>query len=216
MQNPPETVAEAAAEAVRAMIGRGTIKAGANIHEGRLAEQLGVSRTPLREALNRLCATGLVELQPRRGFFATALSADELRDAYRLRPILDCAALEAAGLPDAARLARLKALNARFAAADDTEQRIDLDDSFHLALIAGCGNALQLDLIRMLMARTRRYEMAYFSEAATIEQSGDEHARIIAALEAGDLEAAVAALRANLSSGLAPMLRWLKKRKIPE
>ena len=123
---------------------------------------------------------------------------------------------ETRGFLDAARIARLQSLNARFAAADDIERRIDLDDTFHLALIGDCGNAMQLDLIRMLMARTRRYEAAYLSEAWTIEQSAEEHTRIIAALEARDLDAAVAALRANLSSGLQPMLAWLKKRKIKE
>ena len=71
-----------------------------------------------------------------------------------------------------------------------------------------------LRLIEQTMAKTRRYEFAYLAADETLMRSGEEHARIIAALAAGDLPAAVEALRENLSGGLEPMLRWLKKHKL--
>lgn len=194
------------------MISRGEIAPGARVNEVRLAAALGVSRTPVREALNRLQADGFLDAQPRRGFFAPKFSAAELKDAYRLRPILDCAALENAGLPDRERLDRLVAINRQFARARGIDQRIDLDDAFHLTLIGGCGNKLLLDLVGALIARTRRYEHAYLSDAGAFEQSGTEHDRILSALASENLAAAVAALRENLSSGLEPMLCWLNKR----
>lgn len=211
---PPATIAAAAEDALRAMIGRGEIAPGARVNEVRLAQTLGVSRTPLREALNRLHAEGSLEAKPRRGFFVPGYSEHELREAYELRPILDCAALQRAGLPDKARLDRLKALNARFIEARSIEQRITIDDSFHLALVNRCGNTMLLALIEQMMAKTRRYEFAYLAANETLMQSGAEHQRIIDALEAGDIEGAVAALRDNLSAGLEPMLRWLKKHKL--
>lgn len=209
-----DTIAAAAVDQVRGMIARGELAAGARVNEVKLAEALGVSRTPLREALNRLLADGSLDAQPRRGFFVPGYSATELREAYELRPILDCAALARAGLPEPARLNRLKAINARFAAARSVAERIDLDDSFHLALVGRCGNDMLIRLIEQTMARTRRYEFAYLAADETLMRSDEEHRRIIAALEARDLPAAVAALRDNLSSGLEPMLRWLKKHKL--
>ena len=143
-----------------------------------------------------------------------AYSATELREAYELRPILDCAALTRAGLPAPPLLQRLKAINDRFAKAPGVAARIELDDSFHLALVSRCGNDMLVRLIEQTMARTRRYEFAYLAADETLMQSGEEHRRIIAALEARDLPAAIAALRENLSSGLEPMLRWLKKHKL--
>lgn len=206
-----DSAAGAAAEAIRAMIGRGDFVAGERINEVRLAASLGVSRTPLREALNRLLADGSIEAQRGRGFSVPRFSAAELREAYEMRPILDCAALERAGLPNEARLARLKALNERFEKTVSVSRRIDIDDAFHLALVAPCGNDMLIRAIEQVMARTRRYEFAYLAAAETLMQSGAEHRRIIDALEAGDLAAAIEALRDNLSSGLEPMLRWLKK-----
>jgi len=198
---------------VRDMIVDGALAAGERINEVHLAARLGVSRTPLREALMGLAAEGAVTHVPRLGFHVVPLSAEELEQLYPVRAILDPAALRMAGLPNASRIARLKALNARFVAARDPLEAVRTDDQWHLELVAGCPNALLLGFIEQMMWRTRRYELGLMRERADVDHTGDEHAAVIAALEAGDMDGACAALEANMRSGLQPILDWLAARE---
>ena len=111
----PETqrgnISEAAADAVRAMIVEGRLAAGDRINEVRLAQQLGVSRTPLREALSGLVAEGALIARPRLGYFVQPFSLEELKQIYTVRPLLDPAALRLAGIPSARAIDELDALN---------------------------------------------------------------------------------------------------------
>lgn len=205
----PQTIALAAAERIRAMTDAGDLPAGQRVNEVHLAEKLQVSRTPLREALNRLVTEQVLESRPRIGFFVKPLCAEELRQLYSVRPILDCAALTEAGAPSAEQIDKLTVINERFSNARGARRRISADNEFHLELIAGCNNDVLTDLIRSMMARTRRYEMAYLSSRNATTQSGAEHGAIISALARGDLSGAVEALRVNLTSGLDPIVSWL-------
>ena len=74
---------------LRAMIFSGELQAGQPMRQEEIARQLGVSRLPVREALNRLATEGLVELKPRRGFFVTSLDADEIEDIFDMRALLE-------------------------------------------------------------------------------------------------------------------------------
>ena len=85
------------------MILDGRLPAGERINEVRLAAQLGVSRTPLREALARLANEGALRDEPRRGYFVKPLTGEEVRAIYPIRAILDPAALRLAGIPAPAR-----------------------------------------------------------------------------------------------------------------
>ncbi|MDZ4778531.1 MAG: GntR family transcriptional regulator [Alphaproteobacteria bacterium] len=205
-------LSETVQAAIRAMIVDGRLEAGARINEVHLSERLGVSRTPLREALNRLTAEGAVEAEARRGYFVRPLTLDEFEQVYGLRPILDPAALRLAGLPAAARLTRLLALNRELAAADTPEAAISLDDAWHAALLADCPNRVLLDMIETMKLRTRRYELALMRQSQQVMRATEDHAAIIAALKAGDLERACLALETNMRSGASPIVDWLKSR----
>jgi DNA-binding GntR family transcriptional regulator len=205
-------VSETVAGAVRAMIVDGRLAPGERINEVRLSEALGVSRTPLREALNRLAAEGAVASTPAIGYSVRPLSLEEFGQLYDIRPLLDPEALRLAGLPSAARLARLDSLNRRFAAARDAETAITLDDEWHLELIAACPNRVLAEMIETLMLRTRRYEVALLRERPNRLRAGDDHDQILAALRAGDLPAACAALKINMQSGREPIVTWLTAR----
>jgi DNA-binding GntR family transcriptional regulator len=206
--NTSETVAAA----LRAMIVDGRLAPGERINEVRLSEALGVSRTPLREALNRLASEGAVSSAPAIGYSVRPLSVEEFEQVYDIRPLLDPEALRLAGLPTAARLAKLEVLNRRFASAGDAEDAISRDDEWHLELIAACPNRVLVELIENMMLRTRRYEAALLREQPNRLRASDDHDRILAALRAGDLEAACAALRTNMQSGREPILDWLRSR----
>lgn len=209
-----ENLSDGAEDAVRGMIVDGQFAPGERLNEVQLADRLGVSRTPLREALNRLVAEGAIETRPRLGYFVKPLSCDELDQIYDLRPILDPAALRVAGVPDERQVARLEALNAKLAAERKPDRAIALDDAWHLELLAHCPNRALVGLIEGAMIRTRRYELALMRETKGVAAAaGDAHKEIIAALRVGDLEAACAALKANLESGKAPIMAWLAARE---
>ena len=202
------------ADQLRQSVADGLLVSGERINEVALAEELEVSRTPLREALYLLTADGFVENRPRRGFFVQRLDAAAVRQLYQMRSILDPAALELAGIPGDAALDRLEGLNGAIVEArGDVERTIDLDDAWHMELVGGCPNRLLLELIRQFMARTRPLERAFVRQHHAGETMVGEHAKILRRLRGGDLEAAVAALRGNMESGLEPILRWMEEAK---
>lgn len=207
-------ISAAAADRVREMIVQGALADGARINEVRLAAALGVSRTPLREALNRLAAEGAIEARPRLGYFVRPLTLQELEQVYTIRPLLDPEALRLAGLPDAKRIDDLERMNKKLAAARDPAAAIALDDAWHLKLLEGCPNRVLVEMIEHIMLRTRRYELALFRETSSVVQTTDDHARILAALRSGDLAAACAALKQNMEGGMGPIAAWLKTRSV--
>ena len=204
-------ISEAAADTVRAMIVDGRLAAGDRINEVRLAQQLGVSRTPLREALSGLAAEGALSSVPRIGYFVRPLTLDEFEQIYDIRPLLDPEALRLAGVPDEKRIAGLEKLNADLARAKGL-RAIEIDDAWHMELIAGCPNRVLIEMIENMIIRTRRYELALMREQKNVDVATQDHDRIVAALQAGDLKAACDALKQNMQSGREPIVAWLKQR----
>jgi DNA-binding GntR family transcriptional regulator len=202
-------IASSVADAIRDRIVSGALKPGQRINEVALAVELGVSRTPLREALSGLASEGAVRVVPRSGSYVAEISADEVEQLYPIRALLDPVALELAGVPAADRLRDLRALNGRMRQARDPKRAIELDDRFHAELLAGCPNRVLLQLIDQLVWRTRRYELLLMSTDRAAKNAADEHDAILDALEARDLRAACERLRENMQSGLAPLLARL-------
>lgn len=206
-------ISEAAADAVRAMIVDGRLGGGERINEVRLAGQLGVSRTPLREALSGLVAEGALIARPRLGYFVRPLTLEEFEQIYDIRPLLDPEALRLAGISSAKRIASLEKLNTQLRAAKGV-RAIEIDDAWHMELLADCPNKVLLDFIQNVIVRTRRYELALMREQTNVAVATEDHERIIAALKAGDLNAACAALKRNMQSGREPIVAWLKQRAL--
>jgi DNA-binding GntR family transcriptional regulator len=206
-------ISEAAAGAVRAMIVDGRLEAGERINEVRLSQQLGVSRTPLREALSGLVVEGALIARPRLGYFVRPLSLEEFEQIYDIRPLLDPEALRLAGIPSAKRLARLEKLNTQLHAAQGL-RAIEIDDEWHMELIADCPNKTLIELIQNMIMRTRRYELALMREQKNVAVATGDHERIMAALKDDDLEGACAALKRNMQSGREPIVTWLKQRVV--
>ncbi|MEZ5956634.1 MAG: GntR family transcriptional regulator [Hyphomonadaceae bacterium] len=201
---------------LRGMIVDGSLSAGERLNEVHLAAGLGVSRTPVREALNRLMAEGAVETRPRLGYFVKPLTLSEFEQLYDIRPLLDPKALQLAGLPPPSQIEALERLNQRIARARSATARMALDDEWHLMLIARCPNRVLTDLIQNMMVRTRRYELAWMREADSADIANDGHVLIIQHLRAGHLDDACAALCANLGCAKPAIAAWLKTRKVGE
>lgn len=208
-------ISDDVANALRNMIVDGTLAAGERINEVHLARTLGVSRTPLREALARLAREGTLTSVPRIGWFVKPLTLEEFEQVYPIRPLLDPEALRLAGLPSAETVDRLERLNAQIASAagGDADEIIALDDDWHLALIDHCPNKVLLELVRDFIRRTRRYELALMRERANVAAATDNHRDIMAALRRRDLDGAVTALRHNLTAGYEPIRSWLEARE---
>jgi len=207
-------ISEELANSIRQMIVDGAIPAGSRINEVHLARDLGVSRTPLREAIARLVREDTLVAVPRVGAFVKPLTVDEFDQIYSIRNLLDPEALRIAGMPSEQQLQRLERLNARIEAASDPDTIIDLDDQWHLLLVNHCPNKVLIDLIRDFMRRTRRYELALMRERQQVEVATDTHAKIIAALRRGDVSEAATILKDNMESGREPIRRWLLEREV--
>ncbi|MGP1353159.1 MAG: GntR family transcriptional regulator [Parasphingopyxis sp.] len=212
MQLSASNISQDAAATVREMIVTGRLADGDRINEVHLAAQLDVSRTPLREGLWRLASEGVITTVPRKGFFVAPLTLSEFEQLYDIRPILDPEALRLAGIPSPAALDRLEKLNRKFVAAKKPSEAIEIDNAWHMALLAGCPNRVLVDMIAQIIGRTRRYEHALFRETENIWSASDEHALILAALRDGDLKRACAMLKRNMQSGKAPIVEWLTRR----
>ena len=210
---PRGNIADDLVNSLRNMIVDGALAAGERINEVHLSRALGVSRTPLREALARLGREGTLVGVPRIGWFVKSLSLEEFEQLYPLRSLLDPEALRLAGLPAAETVEALERLNAGIGAATDPDEVIALDDEWHLALIDHCPNKILLELIRDMIRRTRRYEIALMRERRNVAVATATHRDIMAALRRGDLEGAVAALRRNLTTGFEPIRAWLAARE---
>jgi len=195
------------------MVVDGTLPAGVRLNEVHLAQQLGVSRTPLREALARLVREGTLASTPRIGAFVKPLTIEEFDQIYSIRTLLDPEALRLAGLPSPQQLERLERLNRRIAAAADPDRIIDLDDEWHLALVECCPNQMLLELIRDFMGRTRRYELALMRERLQVATAVGTHSEIIGALRRGELNEACKILKRNMEAGGQPIRQWLRNKE---
>ena len=188
----------------------GGLAPGARVRDTEIAGELGVSRTPVREALVRLTEDGFLNADAGRGFRVRVLSADEVLDTYPILWTLEGLGLRSSAPLTAAQLDHLRALNARLAAAGgDIPRRILLDEEWHRALLAGCGNRELPRLIGAMKRRMRVYEHHYWQDG-TVEVSVGEHERIAAALAAGDLDAAVAGLEDNFRGTMERLARRLR------
>jgi DNA-binding GntR family transcriptional regulator len=197
-------------DTLRREIVGGRLAPGSRINESQLSVDLGVSRTPLREALLSLEAEGLVSSEPARGFFVTPLSAREVREIYPIGRELGILALRTVRRVPAATLDRLEAINERFGAARTRAERAQqLDDEFHALLIAACPNRRLLEMLAGIQRAMARYERAYMGDAQDVARSARQHAAMIASLRAGDVDAAAATLRDHWDYGAERLIQML-------
>jgi len=202
-------ISEDIAVQVRDLIISGEIEPGSRINEVALSNQLGISRTPLREALHFLQAKRYLYVIPRRGFFVKPLSTEEIEQLYPIRLLLDPAALKIAGIPESSQIEKLDKLNDKIRQVRITEKTaskiVDLDDQWHRLLLEHCPNKILLDLIDDHIWKTRRYEILYMDQSVNVERVAAEHDIIINALKAGDLEKACDGLVKNMSTSKEPI-----------
>ena len=181
------TKGEAAYTQLRRLILLGELKPGATIQQEGLAAELGLSTTPLREALRRLEGEGLVSLDKNRRVGITPLSKAEMHDLYAVRSILDPTAAElAATALDGDAVAEVTRLAKRPIPRDIDQARALQDNrEFHRAIYARCGNRVLVDILDSLWDRADRYRIHLMYDARDLRNSRREHIDIAAAIAAG-------------------------------
>jgi DNA-binding GntR family transcriptional regulator len=173
-----------------------------------LAERLGASRTPVREALMRLEAEGLVVRRPEGGFYPRSPNLAGIRDLYELRRILELAALvrpRAHGARhDEVALGALRDEWAELAAAppEPDPGLVVIDENFHLRLAEAAGNPAVAQQLEVVNDRIRVVRMQNFVHALRIAVTTDQHLAILDVLIAGDPDAAVALMGAHLDEAM--------------
>lgn len=204
-----ESVVDRVYAALRARIVDGELGRGVKLRQEALAEELGVSRTPLREALRRLAAEGLVEFHPNRGAHVVELSPEDVRAAYEARLIVEpgAARLAAARRPSDQLAALRAAVEAQRTSADQLAS-YSASRAFHLALVRASGNEYLVRLAETLwvpgLAQAIYDRQVERPELLASDLA--EHERIAAAVEDGDLELAEVLTRRHIESALARML----------
>lgn len=190
---------------------RDELKPGARISDTALARELGVSRTPIREALLRLEREGFLEADVGRGFFVKPLSVREVREAYPVLWTLEVLALRSAAPLAPQRRAELDRINAELETEQDPERRIDLDGAWHRTLLETCGNEYLMGLVATAKAVIRRYEYAYMQNAGYIPVSTRTHEQITELVSAGKVEDAVPLLENNWRFTMQSLTEWLRE-----
>ena len=190
---------------IRSLIVAGSLAPGSRLGQGELAEQLGISRGSVREALRRLAGDGLVEFEVNRGFFVAEVGLDDVRNRLEARLALE---------PEIARLAAtrrseadLDAMQATIeaeAAAQTSDEVHDASRAFHFAVAAATGNQAFTKLLDGLwIADVGRRLLAQRRQVADWQDDDvDEHRAIVAALEAGDGERAATLMHAHVESAV--------------
>lgn len=195
--------AEMIADRIEGLIFDGTFSDGERLDEVRLASEFGVSRTPLREAFQRLTQSGLVEQIPRRGVFVRQPGPTELIQMFEVMAELEavCARLAASRISDDA-LAKLRATNAACndaVTARDTETYYAVNERFHMIIYAQSGNAFLEQECQRLHRRLQPFRRVQLRLRGRLHQSMSEHEIILNALENGDGLKAADALRDHVA-----------------
>jgi DNA-binding GntR family transcriptional regulator len=184
---------------LRAEMARGGIQPGAFLDLNELAARLGVSRTPLREALLHLESQGFVTVLPRRGFRLNALTLDDIRHFYQIIGALEAAALRSAaallGPSDFARMRELDAAMAEAVAARDFDRYYEANLAFHDVYLLRSGNARLIAQVHLLKQRLYDWPRRETMVQAWEQHSVVEHEDFLRLLERGAIDDAAAHLQ---------------------
>jgi DNA-binding GntR family transcriptional regulator len=194
-------------------IQRGHYPAGSRLQDAELASELGVSRTPVREALIRLAREGVLDSSMGRGFRVRGLDHRELREVGAILGALEALALRLSSAPASSQLERLAELDRRLERTrGDAVACLDLEDEWHRILLEGCPNRRLLELVTSLRQVPRRYLAAYMREAGRLSHSTLPHARVATALREGGGDSDAAVFEQQWSKALDELADWTARR----
>jgi DNA-binding GntR family transcriptional regulator len=200
----PRALYEEVAELLRQRIFNRELAPGSWIDELKLAEEYGISRTPLREALKVLATEGLVTMKVRRGAYVTEVSERDLADVYHLLALLESdAAGVVASQASAAQLADLQSLHSELErVVTDRERFFEVNEAFHMRLLEIANNRWRDQMVADLRKVMKLNRHNSLLKSGRIEESLAEHRALMQALAAKDADAATRRMREHFSNGL--------------
>ncbi|MEP6853897.1 MAG: GntR family transcriptional regulator [Pedococcus sp.] len=199
-------MAESVYRHIRDAIVEGAYAADSQLVQEQVADELGVSRTPVREALGRLSIEGLVTWVPRSGYTVNGLSDADINDVFEVRQSLEILALRhACGRLNRTQAARVRVLVAEMDEADPTDAvaQFELNRRFHQSMVEPCGNRYLLGLLDQLWDNpvSRRITRSYIHDGVNVARMVAEHEAILQASLEGDLEALLRLSMAHMTQG---------------
>jgi DNA-binding GntR family transcriptional regulator len=213
-----KSLTEQAVEQIRSRIVRGEFELGAPLSENTLAAELGVSKTPVREALLRLKMEGLVSILPQRGTVVFDMTADEIREMGELRETLETAALRLSARRNPGPLLRtldgiVGAMGVALANDDSVTYR-NLDAEFHQAFFEHCGNSYFLGTYESFAFRVKALRTRLSIDPALNRLSYRDHQAIASLIEAGVVEDAARRLSEHVRSTISEYVAIISRRKV--
>lgn len=188
----------------------GKIEPNEPLREVHLAKLLNTSRTPLREALQKLEWEGIVTSEPGKGFRLSEFSEQEIREIYPLRAKLESYALQLSGIPSEKIFKKLVSINSKMLKTHSPKKLIELDELWHELLVSNCTNRKLIKMIKVLHRQSQRYEYPYMNMKNEVEVSVEQHEKIIMHLEKGHLNKASELFAKNITVGIEVLVDWLK------
>ena len=200
----PRALYEEVAELLRQRIFRRELEPGSWIDEVKLAQEYGISRTPLREALKVLAAEGLVTMKVRRGAYVTEVSDRDLAEVYHLLALLESdAAAVVAGQASDAELKELQALHAELeAAVGNRDQFFVINERFHMRLLELANNRWRNQMVADLRKVMKLNRHNSLLKSGRIQESLAEHRAVMEAIAKRDAKAAMLRMRQHFENGL--------------
>ncbi|MGY1634738.1 GntR family transcriptional regulator [Geodermatophilus sp. SYSU D01186] len=193
------TIRDATRDALRDLIISGGVAVDTPLRQDELAARLGISRTPLREALHALASEGLVTFDAHRGAVVTRPSVQQLLDLYEIREQLEVlAGRKVVAATTEAHIAAVQDLHDSMEGVTDPVLWAQLNQEFHATLYAPCANRELIALISTLSSRAKFYVRILVSTGPSAATAHDEHGEMLAALVRRDPDAMEAAIRSHL------------------
>ena len=191
----------------------GTYQQGSQLNIEELTNELGVSRTPVREALLRLRNDRFVRSVPRVGFFVEEITREDFHELLELRTLVECYAAECAARiineKDAARLLELQKDSAAYVRKEVYGDFLLLDDEIHDLLVRHIHNSRITDVLKNAQKMTRRIQMINARDPENTRESYFEHERIINAVVRHNTEAAYDAMKQHLAGVEKRLIEWI-------
>jgi DNA-binding GntR family transcriptional regulator len=211
-QIPRATFASMVGERLRSSIIDGTLPPGSQLNEVELAASYGVSRGPVREALQRLIQEGLLRSAPHRGVFVPVMSSEDIDDIYLAREALEAAAVRRiVGTPRAASaykdLDRIVRTMSQAEAAGDWETVANRDLDFHTELVSAAGSQRLERMFTTVISETRLCLSVLTTAEGRRDDLVDEHRKVTEMIREGDTEGAVAVLKKHFDDAVVTLKR---------
>lgn len=205
-------------ETLREAIISATLKPGERLMEIQLAEEMGVSRTPVREAIRKLELEGFVVMVPRKGAYVAGISMKDIADVFEIRAALESLA---AGLAaeriteeELEQLERILVKIGECVQKNDLGQLIDVDTEFHDTLYKACRNERLVQIVSNLREQIQRARTASLSTPGRMKDALEEHKKIVEAVSERNVELAQQLAREHIENAENTMLDVLNEKGI--